>query len=218
MEIFYPASVQGATLRSDWEIFLSAALVVALVVYALILIPPFVWRRREADERLPPQFNKNAPLSFVYIGIPLLLVCALFYVTYVKEVRVEALAASPYATVNATAFRWSWRFDYPGKGISIAGTPQEQPVLVLPVNETTRINLFAADTTHSMWVPAFLFKRDAIPGYTNRFDFTPTQTGSFIGLCAQYCGLDHALMRFVVRVVPDDAYQRWLRSGGKATL
>lgn len=217
MEIFSPASVQGQTLRSDWEIFLGAALAVAVVVYALILVPAFVWRRK-ADERLPPQFNKNVRWAVVYTAGPFVLVCVLFYFTYVTETRVEALVPSPYTTVNVTAFRWSWRFEYPGTGVIVDGTPQQQPVLVLPLERTTQINLFAADVTHSMWVPAFLFKRDAIPGYTNHFDITPTRTGSFIGLCSQYCGLDHALMRFTVRIVPDDVFRRWLHSGGRMDL
>ena len=62
--------------------------------------------------------------------------------------------------------------------------------------------------THSFWVPAFLFKRDAIPGMINVFDITPNRTGRFVSRCAQFCGLDHALMNFVVEVVPQSTYAR----------
>ncbi|HEY8315059.1 MAG TPA: cytochrome c oxidase subunit II [Candidatus Baltobacteraceae bacterium] len=218
MQIFNPASVQGATLRGDWIVFLVAAAIVGVVLYALILWPLYAWRRRSGDEALPPQFNKNQRWSIVYIGLPLLLVAVLFYFTLTKERSVEALAASPYATVDVTAYRWSFRFTYPGAGITVSGTPQADPVLVLPVGKTTQINLYSADVTHSMWIPAFLFKRDAIPGYTNHFDFTPTKTGEFRGLCAQYCGLDHTLMHFNVRVVRAGVYQRWLHSHGSIPL
>ncbi len=66
----------------------------------------------------------------------------------------------------------------------------------------TQINLYSNDVVHSFWIPSFLFKRDANPGITNHFDVTPTQTGLFHGVCAEYCGLDHALMTFTVEVVP----------------
>ncbi len=80
------------------------------------------------------------------------------------------------------------------------------PTLYLPLGRPTEIDLRSEDVTHSFWVPAFLFKRDAIPGMTNVFDITPTRTGTFPSRCAQFCGLDHALMTFVVRVVPAAAY------------
>jgi cytochrome c oxidase subunit 2 len=49
---------------------------------------------------------------------------------------------------------------------------------------------------------------------TNVFDVTPTRTGSFTGRCAQFCGLDHALMSFAVHVVPRSAYDRFVASNG----
>ncbi|MDQ2872754.1 MAG: cytochrome c oxidase subunit II [Candidatus Eremiobacteraeota bacterium] len=218
MQIFNPATVQGATLRGDWIVFLIAAAVVGAVLYGLIIGPLIVWRRRSDDDPLPPQFNKNQKWSVAYISIPLLIVIGLFYVTYTREKRVEALVPAPYAIVDVTAFRWSWRFRYPQAGITITGTPRADPLLVLPVDQTTQVNLYAADVTHSMWIPAFLFKRDAIPGMANHFDFRPTRTGEFRGLCAQYCGLDHALMHFNVKVVSDQTFQRWLGSHGSIAL
>jgi cytochrome c oxidase subunit II len=59
-------------------------------------------------------------------------------------------------------------------------------------------------------VPEFLYKHDAIPGRTARFDITPEQTGTFDGACAEFCGLNHAFMRFSVRVVPADEFERWV--------
>jgi cytochrome c oxidase subunit 2 len=135
-------------------------------------------------------------------------------VTYAREMRVDYVSASPQVTVDAIAFRWSWRFDYPASGISLEGTPAQPPTLYLPIGRTAQINVSSVDVNHSFWVPAFLFKRDAIPGMTNRFDITPNRLGSFVGRCAQFCGIDHALMTFTVKVVPGDAYDRYVASRG----
>jgi cytochrome c oxidase subunit 2 len=78
--------------------------------------------------------------------------------------------------------------------------------------------VYSDDVVHAFWIPSFLFKRDANPGITNHFDVTPTVTGYFHGLCAEYCGLDHALMTFNVAVVPVGVYDRWIASGGHAAL
>jgi cytochrome c oxidase subunit 2 len=84
--------------------------------------------------------------------------------------------------------------------------------MVLPLGETTRIELSASDVNHGFWVPAFYFKRDAIAGQTTDFDLTPNKLGTFSGRCSSFCGLDHALMLFSVRVVTPRDFARWQRS------
>ena len=64
---------------------------------------------------------------------------------------------------------------------------------------------------HSFWVPDFLSKRDLIPGVDNEIAVTPTETGSYVGRCAEFCGLDHWRMNFSVRVVSTRTSTRhWL--------
>lgn len=202
------ATVQSESLHEDWAVFFACGLVVATIVYALILFPLWRWRRR--DERFPAQTDRNVPLELTYTAIPLLIVAALFWITYRNETTVEALSASPDVTVQVTAFDWSWRFRYPSASVDVVGTPQHPPEMVLPVDATTRIALGSADVDHAFWVPAFLFKRDAIPGMTNTFDLRPTTIGVFQGECAEFCGLAHADMRFTVRVVDRSTFERWL--------
>jgi len=218
MPVLYPASLQAADLRGVWIIFSAAGLLVAIIVYALIFFSILRWRRRAHDSGVPPQFKTNASIEITSVVIPLIMVIGLFYISYVREGVVDFLKPAPYAVVNVRAFRWAWSFSYPGHGIVQAGTPQSQPTLVLPQGKMTQINLYSDDVDHSFWVPAFLFKRDALPGYTNHFDVTPTQLGAFRGVCSEYCGLDHAFMTFTVRVVPLATYDRWLASGGTAAL
>jgi cytochrome c oxidase subunit 2 len=53
----------------------------------------------------------------------------------------------------------------------------------------------------------------------NSFDLRPIRVGVYLGRCAEFCGFDHALMTFTVRVVSQADYDRWLRAGGSsATL
>lgn len=219
MPILNPASVQGMDLRGDWYIFFGAALFVAAFVYGLILFALAMWRKRKDDDgSLPPQFHKNAPIEITGVVIPLIMVTGLFYVTYIREGTVDFLRPHPYAVVDVSAYRWEWQFRYPGHDITVNGTPQHPPVLVMPEGKMTQINLYSSDVVHSMWIPSFLFKRDATPGYTMHFDITPNRTGTFRGECAEYCGLDHALMLFTVKVVPQAQYDSWLASGGTAAI
>ena len=87
------------------------------------------------------------------------------------------------------------------------------PILTLPAGETVQINLYSDDVNHSFYVPAFLFKRDAIQGINNSFDFNidPSVAGQrFVGECTQFCGTYHPYMRFWLQVMARNSFSTWL--------
>jgi cytochrome c oxidase subunit 2 len=105
--------------------------------------------------------------------------------------------------------------------LSTVGSDSEIPILVIPDNESVQIIEHSDDVIHSFWVPEFLFKRDVIPYGTqaqqqasgladNRFQFTPTTDGSYVGRCAELCGTYHSQMNFEVRVVQPAVFTKYL--------
>ncbi|MEU9148209.1 cytochrome c oxidase subunit II [Streptomyces sp. NPDC048349] len=92
-----------------------------------------------------------------------------------------------------------------------ADTNNPGPTLVLPKGEKVRFILSSNDVIHSFWVVPFLFKQDVIPGHTNVFEVTPTQEGTFLGKCAELCGVDHSRMLFNVKVVSPEEYRAYLK-------
>jgi len=63
---------------------------------------------------------------------------------------------------------------------------------------------------HAFWVPAFLFKRDVIPGRTNQFEVNidADKAGhTYIGRCTELCGLNHDQMIFYVKIVDKATYK-----------
>ncbi|HZZ00372.1 MAG TPA: cytochrome c oxidase subunit II [Candidatus Baltobacteraceae bacterium] len=211
--LFDPASVQGVAMAGDWYVFIVAGIAVGIYVYVAILWCVFRYRRRGGEAQ---RFEKNTPLELTYTIVPLLIVLGLFAKTFLVERPVDNVASDPQEKVAVTAFRWSWQFSYLGSNVKTIGTPRRPPTLYLPLGRLVEFDLTTADVNHSFWVPAFLFKRDAIPGMTNVFDITPSRTGTFVGRCAQYCGLDHAYMTFAVQVVPAAAFDRYIASNGTA--
>jgi cytochrome c oxidase subunit II len=53
-------------------------------------------------------------------------------------------------------------------------------------------------------------KRDTIPGKTNRVDITIDEAGTYVGKCAEFCGLLHEEMEFTLEAVKDDEFEQWL--------
>jgi cytochrome c oxidase subunit 2 len=99
----------------------------------------------------------------------------------------------------------------------VVGNQFAPPVLVLPSHRTVRLVLTSPDVIHSFYVPAFLFKRDVIPGHVNRVDLNLDREGAFEGHCAEFCGLAHADMGFTVRSLAPAGFDSWLAGQRQAS-
>lgn len=117
--------------------------------------------------------------------------------------------------IKASAFKWQWLFEYPdGTQVSLA-TGRE---LVLPNETSIRFDVQSLDVVHSLWIPAFRLKIDAMPGRTTFMTVKPHKLGEYATdqayrvQCAELCGLDHSTMMFPVRVVEPEEFEQWLAS------
>jgi cytochrome c oxidase subunit 2 len=204
------ASRQGREIQHLWQGFFVVALCVGTVVAGLILWTIVRYRRRGVEpSKLPPQFRENVALEILYTAIPVLIVIVLFVFTVRTQGDVNRLVAKPDVIIEVTGFQWQWRFHYVNEGVTIVGAPNRAAEMVIPTNSSVRLVLTSPDVVHSFYVPAFLFKRDLIPGITNEVDLNVDTEGTFDGSCAEFCGLDHTHMTFVVRAVPPSRYRSW---------
>jgi cytochrome c oxidase subunit 2 len=138
-------------------------------------------------------------------------VAVIFGFVVKAENTVDATSAQPAVSVRIEGFQWGWRFTYLNADGSAAGSPIvgdqfAPPVLRLPAFETVRLTLVSDDVAHSFYVPHFLFKRDLIPGVNNTVELYIDQVGTYVGHCAEFCGLHHADMNFSVQAVPKDQF------------
>jgi cytochrome c oxidase subunit 2 len=226
-----PITEQGERVLTLWQGSWVAAFAVGAVVWGLIIWAVLFHRKRSDD--LPPQVRYNLPIEFLYTVVPFIVIAVLFYFTARDQNYLEQTTADPDVVVNVTGFQWSWQFDYPDPNdpnwmdptarprimASVVGQAGQKPVLVIPVGQKVRFNLEARDVIHSFWVPAFLYKKDVMPGYHNNFEVTATKTGTYEGRCAELCGVDHSRMLFQLRVVSPQEYQTFLaqqRAAGSA--
>jgi cytochrome c oxidase subunit 2 len=207
-----PRSEQGETIYSLWQGFFLAALAVGALVWGLLAFVMIRYRRRRGAEgdSLPSQNAYNIPLEIGYTAAPVVAVAVLFGLSWAAQTEVTDVDPEPAARVDVVGFRWSWQFVYPDEDVVVTGEPGRGPEMVVPVGRPVRLRLVSTDVAHSFWVPDFLSKRDLIPGVDNTIDITPTETGEYVGRCAEYCGLDHWRMNYSVRVVDADEYEGWL--------
>src|SRR5690606_27176719 len=100
-----------------------------------------------------------------------------------------------------------WRVEYPREGGGAVVLANE---IRLPVGGEVDFFLDSADVIHSFWIPPLGGKVDMIPGRQTRLRLSPARTGTFRGVCAEYCGASHAWMAFGVVVQERAEFDRWL--------
>lgn len=202
-----------------WIVLIAAIVIFVLVAAALVYA---MIRYRRKDDELPPQFHGGGAIEVAMVTVPILIVIGLFTVSMITLVQIDDPAEDDALTIEVTGFQFSWQFAYDlsdlgtntdpdAEGvIAVIGTPQNDPVLVMPVDEPVEFRLKSNDVIHSFYVVDFLYKLDLIPGRENAFTVTARETGDFSAQCAELCGTNHALMRFVVRVVERDEFDAWV--------
>lgn len=203
-------SEQAKTILGLWRFAFVTAAVVGALTLGLILWS--VFRYRAKGDEIPRQTELHIPLEIVYTVVPVVIVAVLFGLTYRAQRRIDRRASGDVLQVEVTGFMWQWRFHYPAQGVTLVGAATAAeiedpgPTLVLPVDQAIRVRLTSTDVIHAFWVPDFLFKKDNIPGRPNEFELTVSEPGTYVGRCAEFCGLNHSRMTFTVVAVPADEF------------
>lgn len=217
---FLPAAIttEGADITSFWNSTWIAALAVGVLVWGLILWCMVAYRRRSADQPLPPQIRYNVPLEILYTVVPLLMVAVLFGKTVQLETDMLDTSEPADVVVNVAGKKWSWDFNYVNEDVYVRGVQPENmsaglpgvvdelPTLTLPVDTRVEFVLTSRDVIHSFWVPQFLRKLDLVPGRVNTFQVVTSEEGVFQGKCAELCGAYHSQMLFQVEIVSQSEY------------
>ncbi len=144
----------------------------------------------------------SVPLEIGWSLIPFIIAMGIFVyatVVYFNIVRPPGETLEIYSTGK----RWMWRFQH------LDGQAEINDLHV-PKGRPVRITFTSEDVLHSLYIPAFRVKADAIPGRYSSIWFTATETGTFHVFCAEYCGTKHSGMIGTVTVMEPSEYQAWL--------
>jgi cytochrome c oxidase subunit 2 len=208
-----------------YKIVFYIGLAVVAIVWGVLFYSLYRFRYRRG--RRVPQVFGNSPLELGWTLAAGTIVVAITLITYLMldgiknpapsgpsalaEARSENASldqpAPPKGTkpleITVSGQQYIWRYQYPNGAVSF----QE---MVVPVDTTVVLSIKANDVAHSWWIPKLGGKMDAIPGYTNKTWFKATDTGTFTGQCAEFCGSGHAVMSAKVVVVQPQQYQTWV--------
>ncbi len=191
---------------------------VLVLVLGLLLLAVFKFRERPGHDANVKQVHGNTPLEITWTVIPALILAVIAVPTVSTIFDLNRKPEGRVVNINVVGKQWWWQFEYPQEKIVTADE------FVIPVDTNVRFTLRACDPTlgtegytacsviHSFWIPELAGKQDAVPGRVSHLNLKAGKTGTYLGQCAQYCGLAHARMRMRVKVVTAAEYDDWVRS------
>ncbi len=196
-----------------WLILLFVS--IGFVITLAVLLYAIFSKRERAKYFTGSNWREYRWVAFGMIGIALADFIILGYELKVWH-KTQWLPEETHYKVGVLARQWNFEYYYPGPDGQlwtnddiIVRPPQD--TLVLPLNKKVMVELRSADVIHALFIPAFRFKYDCIPGRTIQRWFEPTKEGIYMVSCAELCGVLHSRMRSTVKVVPESAFQAFLQ-------
>ena len=206
------ASTQADDIDTFYDVLIIASVPVFVLVTSVVLYCVWRFRMRPGEEQMDgPPIHGNTRLEVIWTIIPAVMMLGLCTYAFIVLDNAEEAPASPGQELNVRVVgeQFAWTFYYPSE--TQGGQETASPQLYLPVDRSVRFTVQSKDVLHDFWVPAFRWKVDAVPGQNTRYRVTPNRLGTYEVVCAELCGLGHAVMRQSVRVVPPQRFDAWLQ-------
>jgi cytochrome c oxidase subunit 2 len=214
-----------------WLVFAVAVAVFVLVEGGILAIS-LKYRHRKDRDRMPAQIHGNTRLEVGWTILPALAIAVVMIPTVSLLWDLAAEPSEDALQVTAEGHQWWWGFRYtdPDMETSYGGPIVTADVLVIPVGRDVHVSLesaggliggqdpAAADhaVIHSFWVPRLAGKQDVVPGRTNTLTLSADAPGTYWGQCAEFCGLQHAQMRFRVVALEAAEWDAWVGNHKRA--
>ncbi|MEJ2559567.1 MAG: cytochrome c oxidase subunit II [Anaerolineae bacterium] len=201
---FNPVSPQAQSISNLFILVLIIGMVILAIVTSLVIYASIRYRSRPGEGE-PPQTFGNRTLEISWTAAPALLLAVLLAFTiYTMQVAdPTVLASQEQPDLVIIAHQWWWEVHYPKTGVTTANE------IHIPAGTRLLTRIESADVIHDFWVPQLGRKMDAIPGHPNHIWLEANTPGTYLGSCAEYCGLEHAWMRIRVIAQTQDQFKAW---------
>ena len=217
----------------DGTIILTFWVTGAVFVAICLFMAYCVWRYRYRKDRRAEYEPENKKLEWILTWLTSLGVAALLAPGLLVWNQFVTVPQNAF-NVEVVAYQWGWNYRLPGEdgilgktdaklvnaenpyGLILNDSNGRDDIIVqdadlhLQIDQPVKINLRSLDVIHNFYVPQFRAKMDTLPGIVSYYWFTPTKTGKYEILCAEFCGTGHYGMRGIVLVDDKKDYNNWL--------
>lgn len=203
-----PRGPAAADINALWWILFGLGTAVFVMVTAVLLYVVYSrWRLEQQPAERAPDLRRVSGTGWIVWGgvvIPfVILMVVVFFATRSLAFHMNPPAPSPL-TIEVIGQMWWWEVRYPEFEFVTANE------IHIPVGQPVEVRLTSRDVIHSFWIPQLQGKQDMTPGRIDSIWLQADEAGVYRGLCAEFCGLQHSKMHFIVVAEPADQFDDWL--------
>ena len=200
--------------------------ITAISLFVLFLMIYVCVRFRADRNPNPSKRTHNSILEVMWTVIPVLILVVIavpsFRLLYYLDKQIE-----PDMTIKVTGIQWYWNYEYPDQNVAFDSymiseedlKPGQKRLLdvdnplVLPEGSKVKVLIAGNDVMHSFFVPSLAVQEYSVPGRLNEVWMDiPQGEKTYYGQCNQICGINHAYMPVVVKVLTKENYANWLKN------
>lgn len=201
--VLNPRGPASESIADLWWLLFALGTAVYVAVMGFMLFVLFCRQRGEMEERTE---NRRGTRIILMAGIvlPAIILLIVYGFSFGTLRALSSPAIPEELTIHVVGHQWWWEVRYPHQQFVTANE------IHIPVGQPVQVILSSDDVIHSFWVPELQGKLDLIPGQTNRFWLQADEPGVYRGECAEFCGVQHTKMAFLVVAEPAAQYEAWL--------
>jgi cytochrome c oxidase subunit 2 len=223
-----------------------AVTVVAFTIISVVMFV-FIYQYQYREGQKAKYYPDNHYLELAWTIIPAIVLAVLIFTGLRAWNDITAPASKEAEVVELIGQQFAWTARYPGVKDGALGKNNYKLIddinefgldltdknsfddfksleLHLPVNKEILLKIRAKDVLHSVFLPHFRVKMDAVPGMPTQFKFTANKTTqqmrdelgnpnfNYELACAEICGRGHFSMKMSVVVEEEEAYEKWKAS------
>lgn len=232
---------------TDMLFWITMGITVAAFVIISIVMFWFLYKYQYKEGRKASFFPDNHYLELTWTVIPAIVLAVLVFTGLRAWNDITAPASKDAEVIELVAQQFAWTARYPGNdnqlgkvhfqlidnvgnefGLDLTDSKTHDDFksleLHLPVGKEILLKIRAKDVLHSVFLPHFRVKMDAVPGMPTQFKFKATKTTqemrdelgnqafNYEMACTEICGRGHFSMRFPVVVDTQENYEKWKKS------
>lgn len=254
-----PEAASEHGLQTDQLFGVTMAIVTAAFVITNILLFVFAFMYRYKEGRKSNFYPHNSKLEMIWTIVPAIVMAALVFMGLDTWSTIMSPAPENTPVVEIMGKQFNWQVRYPGKDLKLGkyhytkidatnslGIDLSDPASMddfspkdihLAKGQEVLLNIRARDVLHSVFMPHFRVKMDAVPGNPTFFHFKPTKTTqemrdelsklpewqkidpktkeprwknfNYELACTEVCGSGHFAMRMIIIVDEPADYDKW---------
>lgn len=233
---------------TDYLFWVTMAVTVVAFVLIFIVMFWFTFKYRYEEGRKAAFFADDHKLEIVWTVVPAIVLALLIFSGLRAWNDITAPASKDAVVIELIGQQFLWTARYPGVKDKQLGVHNYKMIdasnefgldlsdantyddfksleLHLPKGQEVQLMIRAKDVLHSVFLPHFRLKMDAVPGMQTTFKFIPTkstaemraETGNpnfnYEMACTEICGRGHFSMKFPVFVHDSvEDYEKWMAS------